>query len=205
MIVAPIAGKMLMEQIGTVIRLQVQRSSLKAGERPRRWYDPAPIRSVPRLTLDADGVTGWADDETVVPDVHNATHPASKNRGDNDVSVGFTSHYSAMRERFGDHLTDGIAGENILVIADRIVTEADVARGIAIEAADDTVIHLEEAIAAEPCAEFSRFALRYTLDTPSDRTVAEALNFLRRGTRGFYATYRGAPAIIRVGARVFLL
>ncbi len=194
-----------MELIGRIVRLQVQESSLKVGERPRRWYEPGPIRAVPMLTLDASGVTGREVDGSVVPDVHNAAHPASKHRGENGVSVGFTSHYAAMRARFGDHLADGIAGENILVATDRVLGEADFAAGIHIEATDGALVRLEEVISAEPCVEFSRYALRYPHDTPSDRAVTDALTFLREGTRGFYATYHGTPATIAVGAGVYLL
>jgi hypothetical protein len=195
----------MMERIGTVVRLQVQRSSLKAGDRPRRWYDPTPIVSVPTLTLDANGVTGWAEDGTMVPDVHNATHPATKFRGENGVSFGFTSHYVKMRERFGDHLTDGIAGENILIETDRPFREEEFVRGVRIEGADGTGIDIGEILFAEPCAEFSRFSLCYSIDTPSDRRVAEALQFLREGTRGFYAEVEGDDGCIRVGDRVYLL
>ncbi len=195
-----------MELIGRVVRLQVQESSLKAGGQPRRWYDPAPIRAVPSLTLDAQGVVGKIAGGETILDVHNATHPASKNRaGSNGISIGFTSHYAAMRARFGDHLTDGIAGENILVATDRRFTEADFAAGIQIETADGAVVRLEEVIVAEPCVEFSRYALRYPRDLPSDPAVTAALNFLREGTRGFYARSRGEPATVAVGASVYLL
>src|ERR1700710_1980804 len=82
-------GGIAMELIGQIVRLQVQESSLKMGERPRRWYEPGPIRAVPMLMLDTSGVTGREADGTIVPDVHNAAHPASKHRGENGVSVGF--------------------------------------------------------------------------------------------------------------------
>jgi hypothetical protein len=192
------------EPIGTIVRLQVQRSSLKAGGKPRQWYDPAPIVSVPILTLDEHGVTGWAEDGTMIADVHNATHPETKYRGENGVSFGFTSHYAAMRERFGGHLTDGIAGENILIATARTFREEECERGVCIVGADGTRVNLTEVLAAEPCAPFSRFSLRYDVDTPSDRNVSDALNFLRGGTRAFYATSQG-DARIRVGDRVFLL
>ena len=194
-----------MELIGRIVRLQVQESSLKVGERLRRWYEPGPIRAVPMLTLDARGVTGREADGTAVPDVHNATHPASKYRGENGVSVGFTSHYAVMQARFGDHLVDGIAGENILIATDRVFAEADFAAGIHIEAVDGALVRLDEVIGAEPCVEFSRYALRYPLDAPSDRAVTDALTFLREGTRGFYATYRGLPVTISLDARLYLL
>ena len=194
-----------MEVIGRIVRLQVQESSLKVGGRLRRWYDPAPIRAVSSLTLDENGVVGWAATGETILDVHNATHPATKNRaGSNGISVGFTSHYGAMRARFGDHLADGIAGENILVATDRLFTEDDFASGIQIETTGGAFVRLEEIIVAEPCVEFSRYALRYPHDAPADPAVTDALNFLREGVRGFYATHRGAPATIAVGARAFL-
>ncbi len=110
-----------------------------------------------------------------------------------------------MRARFGDHLADGIAGENILVATERVFTEYDVAVGMQIETAEGALIRLEEVIIAKPCVEFSRYALRYPLDAPSDRVVTDALNFLHEGTRGFYCAYHGAPATIAVGASVYLL
>lgn len=194
-----------MELIGRIVRLQVQETSLKVGERLRRWYDPAPMRPVPMLILDEHGVIGRTETGDTILDVHNMTHPASKSRaGSNGISVGFTAHYDAMRARFGDHLADGIAGENILVATERLFMEDDVAVGLRIETDDGTAIDLEQIIIAEPCVEFSRFSLRYPLDAPSDHAVTDALNFLREGTRGFYATYRGAPKAITVGARVYL-
>ena len=71
--------------------------------------------------------------------------------------------------------------------------------------ADGAMIRLDAVIFAEPCVEFSRYALRYSHDAPSDRAVTDALTFLREGTRGFYATYPGAPATIAVGTGVYLL
>ena len=194
-----------MELIGKIVRLQVQESSLKVGERLRRWYDPAPIRAGPTLTLDENGVVGGTERGETILDVHNATYPATKNRaGSNGISVGFTSHYRAMRARFGDHLVDGIAGENILVASERLFTEDDFAVSIQIETTDGAFVRLEEIIIAEPCVEFSRYALRYPRDAPSDLAVSDALNFLREGMRGFYATYRGATTAITVGGSIFL-
>jgi hypothetical protein len=194
-----------MKLIGQIVRLQVQDSSLKVGERLRRWYDPAPIRAVPTLTLDENGVVGRTETGDRMLDVHNATHPATKNRaGSNGISVGFTSHYGAMRARFGDHLTDGIAGENILIATERMFTAPDFVAGIQIETTGGGPVRLEEIIVAEPCVEFSRYALRYVQDALTDHTVTDALNFLREGVRGFYATYHGAPATIALGASVYL-
>lgn len=193
-----------MQLIGTIVHLQVQRGRLKPGEKPWRRYDPAPILAVPELRLTPIGAVGRTEDGGEVVDVHNRDHPDSRHRGENGVSVGFTAHYAAMRTRFGDHLADGIAGENILVETDRPVHELEVSRGVLIETSDGDAVRLDEVIVAEPCVEFSRFALRHPDDAPSDEAVTDALRFLRGGMRGFYAVYRDEPAVLRVGDRVYL-
>jgi hypothetical protein len=174
-----------LELLGTIVRLQVQTSSLKCGERPRSWYTPEFIRTVPALRLDDGGVTGV--DEGDVADVHHRDHPQSKWRGENGLSVVFSGHYSRLRERFGPHLTDGIAGENILVEADREFTESEVAGGIVIVGAAGP-IELEAVQHAPPCVEFSKFCAGYASDQRADAVIADTLQFLNLGMRGFYAT-----------------
>src|SRR5437867_10710652 len=100
-----------MDLIGTIVRLQIQRSSLKLGERPRRWFDPSPLLEVPALEVSPDGVVGLLHDGTRIVDVHNREHPQSKHGSGNGISVGFTSHYAQMRARLGERLVNGIAGE----------------------------------------------------------------------------------------------
>jgi hypothetical protein len=190
--------------VGEVVRLQVQESSLKVGDGPRRRYDPSPIRSVPALRLDERGVTGQADWGDDVEDVHNRDHPASKYRGGNGVSVLFTGHYAAMRERFGPHLTDGIAGENILVACDQLVGEEDLTAGLIVATDDGGQLLLEQVVVAAPCVEFARHALRFPDDARPDLTVTEAVRFLGDGMRGYYAAYDGPPAVIRIGDRVYV-
>jgi hypothetical protein len=190
--------------IGTIVRLQVQESSLKVGDKPRR-YDPAPIRSVPTLSVSSAGVVGLAENGESIVDVHNNDHPASKNRrGENGISIGFTGHYRVMRQRFGQHLADGIAGENILIEADRQFQEEELAVGVVVEGAAGKRLELRPVIVAAPCVEFSRYALQFPDDARPDTTVTEALRFLDAGMRGFYATYDSEPAMVEVGARVFL-
>ena len=190
--------------IGTIVRLQVQESSLKVGSKPRR-YDPMPIRSVPSLSVSPAGVVGLAENGETIVDVHHHAHPASKNRdGENGISLGFTAHYLAMRQRFGQHLADGIAGENILIAVDRQFQEEDLAAGVVIEATDGRRLELRPVIVAAPCVEFTRYALKFPDDARPDATVTEGLRFLDAGMRGFYATYADEPAVIEIGARVFL-
>jgi hypothetical protein len=190
--------------IGTVVRLQIQESSLKVGSKPRR-YDPAPIRSVPALSLSPSGVVGLAEHGETIVDVHHGDHPASKNRGgENGISLGFTPHYLVMRQRFGPHLHDGVAGENMLIAVDRQFLKDDLTAGVVVEATDGRRLELRPVIVAAPCVEFARFALNFPDDAGPDATVTEALRALDAGLRGFYATYAGEPAVIEIGARVLL-
>jgi hypothetical protein len=190
--------------IGTVVRLQIQESSLKVGTKPRR-YDPAPIQSVPAISLSAAGVVGLTENGESIVDVHHHDHPSSKNRGgENGISLGFAAHYREMRQRFGQHLRDGIAGENILIGVDRRFPVEDLANGVVVEGTAGTRLELRPVIVAAPCVEFSRYALKFPDGARPDATVTEALRFLDAGMRGFYATYTGEPAVVEIGARVFL-
>ena len=138
--------------IGTVVRLQVQESSLKVGAKPRS-YDPAPIRSVTAVSLSRSGVVGLPGNGETLVDVHHHDHPDSKNRdGENGISLGFTTHYAAMRNRFGEHLTDGVAGENILIAVDRQFSAEDLVRGVVIEGQNGMRLELRPVIVAAPAS-----------------------------------------------------
>jgi hypothetical protein len=191
----------VLRQIGVVKQVQVQRASLKVGQKPLEVYDPAALRRVDGLRLSPLGVIGLLTGEEIV-DVHNALHPQSKNGGVNGISVGFTSHYAAMRQRFGPHLIDGIAGENILVeVEGPFVLEAMGGRLIFQKAATGEQVVVEIARAAAPCEPFSRFALQQ--GPPVAPEVMKAtLQFLGGGTRGFYASAQGG--VISSGDKVFV-
>jgi hypothetical protein len=187
----------------------VQRSGLKLANAPEaahpRRFDPAPLVEVPALLLSPDGVLGLIEDQEPLIDVHNAGHADSKNAGDNAVSVGFSTHYAAMSARFGAHIADGIAGENIIVASEAAVDEELAARGLAIRTRDGQLVQLDAVRAAEPCVEFTRFALRLADSEPSGQAVTEGLRFLRQGMRGFYASYAGTAIVLRLGDTVFAL
>jgi hypothetical protein len=195
-----------MRLLGEIARVQVQRSSLKVGQPPRKRFDPSPLVEVAALRLDGGGVLGIGDDGEEIVDIHHPAHPDSRNRGgENGVSLGFTSHYAAMRQWFGPHLPDGIAGENVLIAADRRLSEADLARGVAIVTVGGGMVRLEKVVVATPCVEFTRYAMRFPADARPDATVAEALAFLNDGMRGYYATYRGPAVRIAAGDRVYVI
>lgn len=195
-----------MREIGRILQVQVQRASLKAGKSPHTYYDPAPLLVVERLLLTLRGAVGITTTGEQIIDVHNLDHPESRNRGDNDLSFGFTSHYERMRARFGEHIVNGVAGENILIEADHDLTEDELGGLIALQqASSDQLIHLGGVIAAPPCVQFSQFALSETL-LPSPKDIKETLQFLDHGCRAFYARLAPPfePISVQAGDRVWI-
>ncbi|PYO38589.1 MAG: hypothetical protein DMD29_12775 [Gemmatimonadetes bacterium] len=191
-----------MRDVGAIVRLQIQRSSLKTGEKPHRRYDPAPLLSVERLAVTPDGVLGLSDGDAWLVDVHHRAHPQTKNEdGLHGVSVGFTAHYDAMRARFGDHLTPGCAGENLLAVADRRLGYDELAGGIAVVDRDGReLVRLQVLQVAHPCRPFTGWALGGTVEA---QVLKEHLQFLDDGMRGFYCRATGT-GIVAVGDRLVL-
>ena len=187
--------------LGRVVRLQIQRSKLKLGEKPNRHYDPAPLMAVDQLTLTPEGALARLPDGSMVIDIHHPSHPDTRNlERTNDLSVGFTAHYRAMRGQFGDHLVDGCAGENILIEVSERLTLADIAGGLAIQpAAGGPPVRLRVVRHAPPCVEFSGYAS----GSREPALVKDALQFLDAGLRGFYcALGNWAPVVVAVGDQV---
>lgn len=176
--------------IGPIIRLQVQRSPLKVGEKPNRRYVPDPITAVDRLRISRDGIIGIADG-TEILDVHHRFHSAGKNDdGRHGVSVGFTAHYAAMQQRFGSHLAIGCAGENLIVESAERLSLAEVARGFVLLGPDGHEKgRLQDIEVAHPCRPFTGFAHRY--ETVEPAVLRDSLVFLDGGMRGFYGTFYG--------------
>ncbi|MDQ3809290.1 MAG: hypothetical protein M3336_03270 [Chloroflexota bacterium] len=196
--------------LGAIVRLQVQRASLKAaapgGAAHPRQFEPSPLLPVEAVLLSERGVQGLIGDRqpgTVELDVHHLDHPRTRGRAHNTISIGFTAHYARMRGDFGEHLVDGVAGENILIGSDAVVPVARLARGLIVRTSEAGEIHLDNVLVAEPCVEFTRFALGMAADEPSGERVATGLGLLRGGRRGFYLSYRGPTAMVRVGDEVF--
>jgi hypothetical protein len=185
-----------MRELGRLIRLQVQRTTLKTGAKPERRYDPGPILAVERLALSPDGVMGAADGAWIV-DVHHRAHPATKNEdGLHGVSVGFTGHYAAMRDKFGPRLVTGCAGENLIAETPGRISLDDVQGGLAIVGADGAErARLRVLQVAQPCRPFTGWALGGTVESS---VLKEHLQFLEDGMRGFYCTAEGA-GVVEVG------
>jgi len=183
-----------MHTIGTITRLQIQRDSLKRGDKPTRVYDPAPLLSVPALNVTPDGALGGTPDGMWIVDVHHRDHPRTKNDdGLHGISLGFTSHYDAMREHFGNRVEMGCAGENIIARADRRFTYEELADGVAILAPDGTQrVRLKILEVAHPCRPFTGWALGKTVE-PEE--LKKHLQFLDNGMRGFYCVGEGVGTV----------
>ncbi|PYO75033.1 MAG: MOSC domain-containing protein [Gemmatimonadetes bacterium] len=192
-----------MHELGRIVRLQVQRSSLKTGEKPTRVYDPARLLTVSHLAIGPEGVLGQAADGAWLVDVHHRAHPQTKNEdGAHGVSLGFTSHYAAMRERFGDRLTLGCAGENIVVETQRRIAFEDLEHGVALlDEGGNELARLDVLQVAHPCRPFSGWALGGMVESD---VLKETLQFLDGGMRGFYCRGVGS-GIVAVGDRVAVL
>ncbi|GAC1392065.1 MAG: hypothetical protein NVS4B11_07730 [Ktedonobacteraceae bacterium] len=190
-----------MQNIGRIILLQIQPASIKVGE--SEYYDPTQLLIVDELLLSQPGVIGVTSDGQHIIDIHNANHPHSKSRGDNGFSIGFTSHYDAMRSRFGEHLVDGCAGENITIETDRTYQLADLRDGLAIQQVrTGAFIFLTDVASVIPCLPFSNYASQRTL---APYKVKETLQFLMHGRRGFLAELmdKGQTASVRAGDMLF--
>src|SRR5262245_25171792 len=185
-----------MRTIGTITRLQIQRGSLKRGEKPTRVYDPAPLLAVPALSVSPDGALGASpyDPDAWIVDVHHLAHPLTKNEdGLHGISLGFTSHYTSMREHFGDRVAVGCAGENIIANVDRRFTYEELAGGVAILAPDGSErVRLKVLQVAHPCKPFTGWVLGEQVE-PDE--LKRALQFLDNGMRGFYCVGEGIGTV----------
>lgn len=182
-----------MREIGQIVRLQLQVDRLKRGERPYRTYATDNIQVVPALKLTAQGVLGLLDGREQL-DAHHADHPRSGNRGNNGISLGFTAHYGRMRDRFGDHITVGCAGENVIAETAVPLTLDELAAGLVIVTAGGQEIRLEQASVMLPCEPFSRFCLQADDRAPA-LAMKETLQFLDNGMRGFAVVLGRASTI----------
>ena len=184
-----------MQKIGTVKFVQIQRNQMKIIEDGVRFYRPDPLLRVEQLELVPEGIVGINGDNRLI-DVHNETHADTRYRGDNKISFGFTQQYERMRERFGEHLKDGYAGENIILDADIDISDLKANRRFFFKH-DETLIELKNVIPAPPCREFSVFCLQVP---QCAEDIKAALQFLDNGTRGYYAELVASDALCVVQA-----
>src|SRR4051812_4996195 len=192
-----------MRTIGRIVRLQIQRGSLKTGGKPIRRYDPTPLLAVPRLNVTPDGALGSPDGGDWIVDVHHRDHPFTKNEdGLHGISLGFTSHYDAMREHFGDKIAVGCAGENIIATSEQRFSYEDLVNGVAIlSPAGQERVRLKILQVAHPCRPFTGWALGEQVE-PEE--LKKHLQFLDNGMRGFYCVGEGVGTV-SVGDQIAIL
>ena len=175
-----------MKELGRVTFVQIQQSPMKVHvSATKREYRPDPLLRVQRLLLTADGILGYTASGERIMDVHHVAHPQTRSRGDNSVSLGLLTHYSSLRSRFGPHMQDGVAGENILITVNPGADPGPVPSRIFLESSVDfQLIELTAVQPAPPCVEFSRFALNRE---SGPEEIRQTLQFLEGGRRGYYA------------------
>jgi len=197
-----------MRQLGTVKLVQVQPAGLIIETPEGYYYDPSRRVEVERLMITSQGIETVTPQGERVLDIHHKDHPETRYLGGDDVSINFTSHYTAMRARFGEHMVDGIAGENIIIEYEQEVWLPDLSQQIAIENPDTGGrVRLEVKDFAAPCEEFSHFAARsQNKPLPADKLKA-TLQFLNNGRRGFLLVLCKGQAEVTVqpGDRVYVV
>ena len=178
-----------------IVRLQVQRGPVKIGTAPLRWYEPAGIVPVSTLLAEPRGVRGVTADGEVVLDVHHRDHPQSRDRkGKAGILFMGTGDYVALRERYGDHVVDGIAAETVLLDAPDGLAGGGLPPTVTVLTAGGP-LELHGVRTAAPCVEFSRFCLRQEISAVVDDAVKKTMIDLDNGARGYRSIAAGEGTI----------
>ncbi|MEN8234082.1 MAG: hypothetical protein ABFR89_04090 [Actinomycetota bacterium] len=185
------------KSLGHIVRLQLHAESLKRDGA----FDPRPLVSVDKASIDSAGMLGW-DGTAWVLDNHHSAHPHLRGDGRRVLSVGFAGHYDRMRERFGD-VPLGVAGENVIVDGPPVSAE-DISQGLVVRTSDGAVLELRSPEAAAACTGFTSFLLGSPEVLPRGE-ITEHLAFLSTGTRGFIVSvdHVDPPVEISIGDEVF--
>ena len=178
-----------------IVRLQVQNGPVKIGRAPLRQYEPAAIVPVSRINAGPRGVHGITDDGELILDVHHQDHPRSRDRkGRAGILFMGTGDYRALRERYGDHLVDGIAGETVLLDAPDGLAGRTLPKTVIVSTAAGP-LELHAVRPADPCVEFGRFCLRQDVSPEVDDAVRKTLIDLDNGARGYRSIAAGEGTI----------
>lgn len=188
---------------GRLAFIQVQTQPLKTGGPHNRLYDPVHLVTVAEAVLTPRGVIGITADGQRIVDAHHADHPLTRFSGINGISIGFTGHYERMRSRFGDHLADGAAGENLIVDGEMAPEPQELAGRLVFENPDGSRVEFRLVKAMAPCDEFSHY-VNGSEGRLAAGVLKETLQFLDGGTRGYALALVGAEeARLVTGARFF--
>jgi len=197
----------IIRELGKVKLLQIQPTGLIVDTPSGDFYDATRRVEVESLIITPLGIEAHLSDRELVLDIHHIKHP-DKSYKDDLVCIGFTSHYAAMRERFGGHMQDGTAGENIIIECEREIWLDDLGQQVVIENAETSRrTYLNILRIATPCIEFSHFAANSQHQRLPANELKRILQFLNHGRRGFLLDLAEgqAAATVRAGDRVFAI
>jgi hypothetical protein len=185
--------------LGPIVALQIQRTPAKVKG---IGYLPDTIVTVDEAVVGPQGMLGLCDGSWVV-DVHHSAHPAARGGGNRALSIGFSGHYTRMDRQYGG-VPLGIAGENLVVQNESRIHLKNL-RGSLVIAGPDGEVVLGGARVAAPCPEFTSFLLGRD-DVAERGEIAEDLEFLEHGMRGFILDTSGLerPLRVRLGDLVTL-
>jgi len=195
-------------ELGRVKLVQVQPSGLIIETPSGYFYDVSRRVEVASLKITSQGIEAVTPEGEHVLDIHHIDHPDKAYDNDDLVSIGFTSHYQAMRDRFGEHMVDGTAGENIIIETAKEIWVDDLGAQVAFESAATGHRTLLDVVSfAAPCDEFSHFAANSQDERlPADQLKA-ILQFLNHGRRGFLLLLNEDhdEAVVRAGDKVYVV
>jgi len=195
-----------LDELGRVKLVQLQPSGLIIEKPSGSFYDASRRVEVDRVLITSKGIEATTPSGERVLDIHHIDHPDKAYDNNDLVCIGFTSHYDAMRARFGEHMVDGIAGENIIIEYEKEIWPEDLGTQIAIESNETGQRTLLDVVCfAAPCDEFSHFAAQSQHERLPAAELKSTLKFLNNGRRGFLLVLSDGQkdAIIQPGDRVF--
>jgi MOSC domain-containing protein YiiM len=194
--------------LGFVRSVQMQPDGLIIERPSGYFYDESRRLEVDQLTINKKGIEALSPDGEQVLDIHHLDHPGKKYDEDDLICIGFTSHYDKMRERFGDHLAYGTAGENIIIDYPDEIWLDDLGGQIGIENQDTgQLLVLGQIQVAAPCEEFSHFAAQSQDEKLPAGELKDILQFLGDGRRGFLLVLADGQeeGVVRPGDKVFAI
>jgi hypothetical protein len=197
-----------MRELGIIKLVQLQPTGLIIETSTGYFYDASRRVEVDQLLITPKGIEATTPAGDHVLDIHHLDHPDKAYDDDDLVCIGFTSHYEAMRVRFGEHMVDGSAGENIVIEYEEEIWPHDLGKGIAIENSETGKLAVLDPVSfAAPCQEFSHFAAQsQDKQLPADE-LKSILQFLGNGRRGYLLVLRKDQHAIKVGPgdKVFMI
>ncbi len=195
-----------LHELGKVKLVQLQPSGLIIETPSGNFYDASRRVELDHLLITPKGIEATTPQGEHVLDIHHLDHPDKAYDDDDLVCIGFTSHYEKMRTRFGEHMVDGVAGENIIIEFGEEVWVDDIGQQLAIENTDTGQKTMLDLVCfAAPCDEFSHFASQSQGERLPAADLKAVLNFLNDGRRGYLLVLSKdqESAMIRPGDKVF--